>query len=175
MRSGCHCTPITQFESLVHSTASITPSGARPAIRRFRPSSLTRLVVGAIDESFIRTGQLRELRSRLNPRGMKGLWRVLLAVPLVLDLRADVAGNILDERASQKHVEALNAEADRQNRLMLGEGVLQEREIGPFAVRVRIGGFRLSSGAITRGINVCGASAQNHPIQSPCELLEFVR
>ena len=138
-----------------------SPNSNRPSIRRLRSRrpALGRRSAGfarvpsldwwweLLTTSFIRSGQLRELRSGLNPRCVKGLWRVLLAVPFVLDLRADVAGNILDERASQKHVEALNAEADRQNRLMLGEGVLQEREIGPFAVRVRIGGFRLSSGA----------------------------
>ena len=37
IRSGCHCTPITQFASPVHSTLSTIPSLAMPVICNHLP------------------------------------------------------------------------------------------------------------------------------------------
>jgi hypothetical protein len=134
-----------------------------------------RLVVRAVDARFARTSELRKLRSGLKLRGMKRFRRALFTVPFVLDRRADGARDVLDEGAAQKYIQALGAKADGQNRLVFGEGVLQEREISPLAVYVRISAFRLPGSAKTRWIDICGAPGQNHAVQGSGKLAQLTR
>ena len=77
---------------------------------------------------------------------------------VVLNLDAHGAGDILNQRAAPENIEALNAVADRQDWLTFGEGVLQEREIDPLAVRIGFGTFRLPESSKMRWIDICGAS-----------------
>ena len=80
IRSGCHWTPVTQFESPVHSTASITPSGRRGSNPQVASGIEDRLMVGAIDANFVRAGQFPKPRTAFNFCGMEGFRSAFIAV-----------------------------------------------------------------------------------------------
>src|ERR1019366_9165456 len=99
----------------------------------------------------------------------------LVAVPIVGNRRTQIAGDVLNQGAGQEDVQTLNPEAYCQERLLLGEAVPQEREIGALAGKVRIGAFGPSRGAKSRRIYISGASGQQHGVKGCRELLELFR
>src|SRR6202044_657679 len=120
-----------------------------------------------------RTVQLGQLRAGLELGFMQSVRGRLLIVPIVIDFSSQSLGDVLKKRTSQVDVEALDPVADRQNGLVFGEGVLQEREIGALAVEVGRGAFRLPGGAKMRGIDVCGAAGKNESVERFGELTEL--
>jgi len=54
----------------------------------------------------------------------------------MLNLRAQLARNILVQRAAQTNIETLATIANREDRLSGGESVLDDAEIGFFSIRV---------------------------------------
>ena len=76
---------------------------------------------------------------------MKWFRGAFIAVrPRMLNRRVKRAGNILNQRAAEKNIHALNAVADCKDGFAFSEGVFEKRKIGAFAVRVSFGGRRIS-------------------------------
>ena len=82
-----------------------------------------RLVMRAVDSRFIAADNLRQLRALLNSNRMEGFRRALFVFPFVFNPGAQLARNILDQCAAQKDIQALDAVANRENRLAVREGV----------------------------------------------------
>ena len=87
--------------------------------------------------------------------------------PIVLDISRNLAGNILNQRAAEKHVEALNAVADREHGFLLRKCVLEQSEIGPLAIGVRIGTLGMPSSTEPAGHHVRRAAGQQNPVERP--------
>ncbi len=140
------------------------------AIRRMAhdaqiPSRLqNRLVVRAIDVRFGAAGQLRQARTGCELRGMVRL-RTFVLRPVVLDLGLDFAGNVLHERSAEIDVEALDAVADREDGLLIRDGVMQKGEVGALAVGVGFGGFGVPRGVKFRRIDVGGAAREDDRVE----------
>src|SRR6266403_649407 len=86
--------------------------------------------------------QLSEFATRIDNRGMN--WsRRIRRKPLfaMLNLRGQLARNILVQRAAQTNIKALATIANRQHRLSGGESVLDDAEIGLFSICVRFVGL----------------------------------
>ena len=83
----------------------------------------------------------------------------------MLNRRVKRARNILDQRPAEKDIHALNAVADCEDGFVFGESVLEKRKIGALAVRVSVGGGRISRCAVERRIDVCGATGENDRIE----------
>src|SRR5882762_7012359 len=81
--------------------------------------------------------QLSKFATRIDNRGMNWIRRIRRK-PLfaMLNLRAQLAGNILVQRAAQTNIETLATIANREDRLSRGESVLDDAEIGFFSIRV---------------------------------------
>src|SRR5712672_4041633 len=81
--------------------------------------------------------QLCKFATRIDNRGMNWIRRVSRK-PLfaMLNLRAQLARNILVQRAAQTNIETLATIANREDRLSGGESVLDDAEIGLFAIRI---------------------------------------
>ena len=94
-----------------------------------------RLVVRAVDANFVCASELREARAGFENGLVMRLW-ALMAGPRVLSFGGDFVGNILDESAAEKNVQALRAVANREDGLLFSEGVGQDGEIGGFAAGI---------------------------------------
>jgi len=130
------------------------------------PGSENRLMVRAIHASLgCGHRQLRKPRTGLDVHGVKHLGRTIIALNVVLDGQTQVARNILDERATEKNVEALNTVADRQHRFLLGEAMLEKNEIGALAVAIGAGALRMPRRSEERGIDVDGAAGEQYSIE----------
>src|SRR5712671_6705660 len=81
--------------------------------------------------------QLSEFATRIDNRGMNWIRRIRRK-PLfaMLNLRAQLARNILVQRAAQTNIKALATIANSQHRLSGGERVLDDAEIGFFSIRI---------------------------------------
>src|SRR5882762_668317 len=79
--------------------------------------------------------QLCKFATRIDNRGMNWI-RCISRKPLfaMLNLRAQLAGNILVQRAAQTNIETLATIANSQHRFSGGESVLDDAEIGFFSI-----------------------------------------
>src|SRR6266850_2740727 len=83
--------------------------------------------------------QLSKLATRINNRGMNWIRRIRRK-PLfaMLNLRPQLARNILVQRAAQTNIETLATIANREDRLSGGERVLDDEDIGFFSIRISL-------------------------------------
>src|SRR5271154_5912357 len=105
---------------------------------------------------------------------MKRLRRARFVILVVIDRRAQLARDILDQRAGKKDVEALYAEAYRQDRLLFRKAVLQQREVDSLAVSVRLSALGVSGGPKSRRIHICGAAREHHGVKRRGELAHLL-
>jgi len=83
----------------------------------------------------------------------------------MLNRRMERAGNILDQRPSEKNIHALDAVTDGQDGFVFGEGMLEKGKICAFAVSVSFSGRRIPRCAVERRVDVGGATGQNDSIE----------
>ena len=143
MRSGCHCTPMTRFASLAHSTASTTPSG-RATRRAGRVRAPGPTGDANCSPPLRSPGDLASRDPGSIGDGMERLRLALSVVPVVLNLRAQLAGDVLHQRAAQKHIQALDAVADGEKRLLFARACSSSAK----SVRSRSGSAAAVSGCL---------------------------
>src|SRR6267154_1096477 len=110
--------------------------------------------------------KLGDFASRLDSRGMYGIGCVRREAFLaVLDASVQFAGNVLVKSTAEADVEALASIANGKNRFGGGEGVVDDGEIGFFAVYVSIVRFWVARRAVKRRIYVRGGARENEGVQ----------
>src|ERR1700690_4614957 len=103
-------------------------------------------MVRAVHSYFVSAGDLFQARSTLDARRVKRLRRSGLAVvPLMLKGRVQLARNVLHKRPAEKHIQRLNAVANREDRLVAGERIFEGGENRHFSVRIGGGGFPVNA------------------------------
>src|SRR5579863_7803928 len=153
------------------------------SIRRRRDHSETaprlenRLVMRAVYLRRVRSGQLREPSARLDPDRMTKIPVLLLARWMrygSLHIRGFVeCRNMLNERAAQIDVQALNAIANRKHGLLRAERVFEKREIRALAVLICLRRFWMPRSVKERGVHIRGTTGENHSIERTREVREL--
>src|SRR5882672_9711845 len=110
--------------------------------------------------------QLSQFATRIDNRGMNWIRRIRRK-PLfaMLNLRAQFAGNILVQRAAQTNIKTLATIANREDRLSRGESVLDDPEIGFFAIRIGFVGLCVDWRVIQGGVDVRRGSGKYESVQ----------
>src|SRR5271167_1238358 len=90
------------------------------------------LVMRAIHAGLICASHLREAGTWVQIDFVMRLG-AFVAGPVVLDFRMNFAGDILHQRTAEENVQALHAIADCEDRLLFGDGVIEQREIDALA------------------------------------------
>src|SRR5882724_5027561 len=85
-----------------------------------------------------------------------------------------LVGDVLVESSTEADIEALATVANGENRFSRGESVLEDGEIGFFAVRVRVVGLFVARGAVERRIYVRRGTGENEGVQIFDLCAEFV-
>ena len=93
----------------------------------------------AIHFRFIPARDSREMRIRDDADTVKRLGHTLFVFPFVFDARPHFARDVLHQGAAEKNIEALDTEADCQDRLLFGKSMLDQREIGSVPVGIGLG------------------------------------
>src|SRR5260370_42004884 len=84
------------------------------------------------------SSKLSQFTAKFDSGGVHRVERVCgKASPAVLDVRVQIAGNVLVESAAEGDVQGLAAVADAENRVSGSRAVLMSGEIRLFALRVR--------------------------------------
>ena len=135
---GAIARPSPSWRRPVHSTASITPSDACATTRRSRPRFENRLMVRAVNPGLLRSRHPRKPRARFDSHSMKRFGASSSSSQSCWTSECNSVGNVLNERAAKKNVQALNAVANREHWLMLAKAVLEQGEVGSLAVGVRL-------------------------------------
>src|ERR1700730_3305220 len=106
---------------------------------------------------------------------MERFWSALVSTsPGMLDLRSQFTGDILNQGATQKHVQALDTKADGEHRLMLFESMLQQSEIRPLAVPIRLVRLLVAACMIKRWVNIGGAAGKNDRVKGQRQVFQVV-
>ena len=82
---------------------------------------------------------------------------------------AALAGDVLNQRSTEKYVQALDAIANCQHRLVLAERMLQQGEVGSFPVRIRGGALQMLFGMEKRWFHIGRATRKYDRVEGVCE------
>jgi hypothetical protein len=134
-----------------------------------------RLVMRAVHHSFARSSYLRQARTRFDSHGMQRLWLPPIRVPVVLNRPRQFARDILNQRAGEKSVQALNAVANGEYRLLFFERVLQQGKIRPLPIRVRVNARGMPLRAEAGRLDIRRAARQQDRIERLRNLLKMPR
>jgi hypothetical protein len=119
--------------------------------------------------------KLSDFAAGLDSRRMDGIRRVRReAFFAVLNLSLQLAGYVLVERATVANVKTLAAIANGENRFSGGKSVLEDSEIGFFAVRVSVVRLFMARGAVKRRIHIGGSAGEDEGVQIVDLCGEFV-
>ena len=106
--------------------------------------------------------EVGQARIGFEARGVMRLGRAAGAIaPGVLDGRLVFAGDVLNQRAAQENVQALDAIADAEDRFVFREGVAEDGEVGLLALGVGGSGLLVARGVIELRIDIGGAAREN--------------
>ena len=169
---GCHCTPTAKpgtGPAAVASTctASIVPSGAMPSTRTPGASLFTPWLCSEFTAISLAPGQPVQPAARGHPDGVR-LADSHLA-------RGDHRRGVVDpvrqvlqplvQRAAQRHVQFLEAAADRQHRHAARHRGADQRQGGAVARHVLPGALGVRRAVIVAGMHVGAAAGEHDPVQ----------